>query len=228
LGLAPGYYTVEAGKEGYKPYSKRVFIDGENAVEVVLEPVSIEDVNVVFVIDTRKAVPAADFEYVKKEFLSASKEIFSRAKNARVYVIEQNTNLSSYSEYSKGKSFCKNYTEAEKLFSGLSQKDEEIFGEFCVISDAVRYVYDNTGTSRKTFVFSMFNEKGAYYRGGDGYEIKKRLKDKNISVSIVADISDKYTKGYALELIKDTGGVNIGISGGKTDIKSAMVKKVFG
>jgi murein DD-endopeptidase MepM/ murein hydrolase activator NlpD len=182
---------------------------------------SDEPFNVVFVIDTRSIIDSEAFEYVKAEILAACADILMYSFGAKIYFMEQVTSpieaptfIGSTDEYGNPIDHFTNINKITSLLNAMTRKMEwfDGFDDICYVSDAITFIYENVDTDVQTFVFTMFSERSVYFRVSDAYDVLQELVDNNISVSVIADIDEKYVSGYVFDLVNGTGGVLIPVS----------------
>lgn len=202
-------------------------------------------INVVFMIDIRKNFDRECFDTIKDNVVKAAAEVLKESPNARIYLI-----LQHYDKASKGNlgyTIIEDddeiyFTDSNRIFDELDYLQTRTVDEFhsyCILSDAVKYVFDNCDNSRGTYCFSIFDSNDVVYRtslvGEDiigvtesddyGYEVLNRLAENQIDVSIISNIAPEYSLGYAIDLYKSTGGIYID---GLSNFSDEVLKHIYG
>lgn len=202
-------------------------------------------INVVFMIDIRKNFDRECFDTIKDNVVKAAAEVLKESPNARIYLILQHYDKASRGNL--GYTIIEDddevyFTDSNRIFDELDYLQTRTVDEFhsyCILSDAVKYVFDNCDNSRGTYCFSIFDSNYVVYRtslvGEDitgvtesddyGYEVLNRLAENQIDVSIISNIAPEYSLGYAIDLYKSTGGVYID---GLSNFSDEVLKHIYG
>ena len=191
-------------------------------------------INVVFIMDIRDNIDKESFDSIKSNVVKAASEILKESPSAKIYLM-----LQHYAKMSKDNlGYTLIEDEDEVFFTDPVRIYEELdhlqtysvnkYNKYCVLSDAIKYVFENCDNSKGTYCFSIFDRTDAVYRasrvGKDipgvtksddyGYEVLKRLPESQIDVSIISKIAPEYNLGYAIDIYTSTGGIYIdGFSG---------------
>lgn len=191
-------------------------------------------INVAFVMDIRNNIDRETFDAIKSNVIKAASEVLKESPSAKIYLILQHYDKESRDNL--GYTVIEDddeayFTDSVKIFDEidyLHTYSVDKYHNYCVLSDAVKYVFDNCDNSKGTYFFSIFDSNDVVYRtslvGEDiisvtdsddyGYEVLNKLADNKIDVSIISNISPEYNLGYAIDLYKTTGGIYIdGLSG---------------
>ena len=202
-------------------------------------------INVVFMIDIRKNFDRECFDTIKDNVVKAAAEVLKESPNARIYLILQHYDKASRGNL--GYTIIEDddevyFTDSNRIFDELDYLQTRTVDEFhsyCILSDAVKYVFDNCDNSRGTYCFSIFDSNYVVYRtslvGEDiigvtesddyGYEVLNRLAENQIDVSIISNIAPEYSLGYAIDLYKSTGGIYID---GLSNFSDEVLKHIYG
>jgi len=191
-------------------------------------------INVAFVMDIRNNIDRETFDAIKSNVIKAAAEVLKESPSAKIYLILQHYDKESRDNL--GYTVIEDddeayFTDSVKIFDEidyLHTYSVDKYHNYCVLSDAVKYVFDNCDNSKGTYFFSIFDSNDVVYRtslvGEDiigvtdsddyGYEVLNKLAENKIDVSIISNISPEYNLGYAIDLYKTTGGIYIdGLSG---------------
>lgn len=191
-------------------------------------------INVAFVMDIRNNIDRETFDAIKSNVIKAASEVLKESPSAKIYLILQHYDKESRDNL--GYTVIEDddeayFTDSVKIFDEidyLHTYSVDKYHNYCVLSDAVKYVFDNCDNSKGTYFFSIFDSNDVVYRtslvGEDiigvtdsddyGYEVLNKLAENKIDVSIISNIPPEYNLGYAIDLYKTTGGIYIdGLSG---------------
>ena len=194
-------------------------------------------INVVFIMDIRDNIDKESFDSIKSNVVKAASEILKESPSAKIYLM-----LQHYAKMSKDNlGYTLIEDEDEVFFTDPVRIYEELdhlqtysvnkYNKYCVLSDAIKYVFENCDNSKGTYCFSIFDRTDAVYRasrvGKDipgvtksddyGYEVLKRLPESQIDVSIISKIAPEYNLGYAIDIYTSTGGIYIDEFSGFSD-----------
>ena len=184
-----------------------------------------DNLNVVFVIDTR--IASDKLEETKEKILDISRTVLKNSSDSRIYIFEQNTDMSTdkgYKVYSaKGNRFFTDYnTLAEKLKEVASSGTTE---NSAILSDAVGGIISVCDLSRETYAFSLFSQENVIYRTENGYAFLDSAVEKNVDISVIAEIDDSLYNGYAHDMYKRSGGIFVSDN---EDYTEAVLNHIYG
>lgn len=204
-----------------------------------------DSINVVFIIDIRNNIDRETFDSIKSNVIKASSEILKESPNSKIYLILQHYDKESRDNL--GYTLIEDedevyFTDSVRIFDELDYLrtwSVNKYNKYCILSDAIKYVFDNCDNSKGTYCFSIFDSADVVYRtslvGEDmigvtesddyGYEVLNRLSENQMDVSIISNISPEYNLGYAIDIYKSTGGIYID---GLHDFSDEVLKHIYG
>lgn len=202
-------------------------------------------INVVFIMDIRNNIDRETFDSVKSNVINAASEVLKESPNAKIYLILQHYDKESRDNL--GYTLIEDedeiyFTDPVRIFDELDYLrtwSVNKYNKYCILSDAIKYVFDNCDNSKGTYCFSIFDSTDVVYRtslvGEDmigvtesddyGYEVLNRLSENQMDVSIISNISPEYNLGYAIDIYKSTGGIYID---GLYDFSDEVLKHIYG
>ncbi len=202
-------------------------------------------INVVFILDIRDNIDDESFENIKTNIVKTAAEVLKESSNAKIYLLLQHydkvsSNMLGYTVLDDDEQEF--FTDSLKIYNALDEirtNSVDDVNSYCILSDAIKYVYDNCDNSNGTYCFSIFDSADVVYRtslvgeeiigvtGSDdyGYEVLNKLRENTIDVSVISNIAPEYNLGYAIDLYDSTGGIYID---GFGDISDEMLKHIYG
>ena len=202
-------------------------------------------INVVFILDIRDNIDDESFENIKTNIVKTAAEVLKESSNAKIYLLLQHydkvsSNMLGYTVLDDDDQEF--FTDSLKIYNALDEirtNSVDDVNSYCILSDAIKYVYDNCDNSNGTYCFSIFDSADVVYRtslvgediigvtGSDdyGYEVLNKLRENTIDVSVISNIAPEYNLGYAIDLYDSTGGIYID---GFGDISDEMLKHIYG
>lgn len=202
-------------------------------------------INVVFILDIRDNIDDESFENIKTNIVKTAAEVLKESSNAKIYLLLQHydkvsSNMLGYTVLDDDEQEF--FTDSVKIYNALDEVRTNSVADvnnYCILSDAIKYVYDNCDNSNGTYCFSIFDSADVVYRtslvgeeiigvtGSDdyGYEVLNKLRENTIDVSVISNIAPEYNLGYAIDLYDSTGGIYID---GFGDISDEMLKHIYG
>ena len=184
-----------------------------------------DNLNVVFVIDTR--IASDKLEETKKKILDISRTVLKNSPDSRIYIFEQNTDMSTdkgYKVYSaKGNRFFTDYNTLAEILKEVASSGTT--KNSAILSDAVGGIISVCDLSRETYVFSFFSQDGVIYRTENGYAFLDSAVEKNVDISVIAEIDDSLFSGYAHDMYKRSGGI---ILTDTEDYTEAVLEHIYG
>ncbi|MBD5104146.1 MAG: lipase family protein [Ruminococcaceae bacterium] len=91
-------------------------------------------------------------------------------------------------------------------------RNEGLFGDYCIISEALTYVVENSDASVNNYIFDFYNQTEAIYEDNIADDLLEKIKSRNINISIISPEAESVT-GYQKMLSDSTGGIIIDKSG---------------
>ena len=202
-------------------------------------------INAVFILDIRDNIDDESFENIKTNIVKTAAEVLKESSNAKIYLLLQHydkvsSNMLGYTVLDDDDQEF--FTDSVKIYNALDEirtNSVDDVNSYCILSDAIKYVYDNCDNSNGTYCFSIFDSADVVYRtslvgediigvtGSDdyGYEVLNKLRENTIDVSVISNIAPEYNLGYAIDLYDSTGGIYID---GFGDISDEMLKHIYG
>ena len=188
-----------------------------------------QNINVVFVLDTRNNIDDETFENVKSNIIETAAKVIKESPKAKVFLILQHYDKKSTDNLGYTVLESKDniyFTDAKEIYNTIEMLDTnqtDQFHKYCILSDAIKYIYDNCDNANGTYCFSIFDSTDVVYRTslvGDevsgvtesddyGYDVLNRLKGEQIDVSVISNVAPEYNLGYAIDLYRTTGGIYI-------------------
>ncbi|MCM1509071.1 MAG: DUF4474 domain-containing protein, partial [Ruminococcus flavefaciens] len=185
-----------------------------------------DNINVVFIIDTREN--QKQLENVKKEILDVSRTVLKNSPNGRIYIFEQNTEVMAAERYkvysAKGNRFFTDYNDLSEVLSGINAKGSS--EKEAILSDALDGVLSVCDLSRETYVFSLFNQENVIYRENNGYSLLDAAVERNVDISVIAEIDNSKKYGYAHDMYKKSSGIFVADTG--SDYSATVLNHIYG
>lgn len=166
-------------------------------------------------------------EETKKKILDIGRTVLKNSPDSRVYIFEQNTDMGSEKGYKVYSAKCNRFftdydTLAETLKEVASSRTTE---NSAILSDAVGGIISVCDLSRETYEFSFFSQDGVIYRTENGYAFLDSAVEKNVDISVIAEIDDSLFNGYAHDMYKRSGGI---ILTDTEDYTEAVLNHIYG
>ena len=109
---------------------------------------------------------------------------------------------------------CESATSLDEVNAALDKikisRNEGLFGDYCIISEALTYVVENSDASVNNYIFDFYNQTEAIYEDNIDDDLLEKIKSCNIS--IISPEAESVT-GYQKMLSDSTGGIIIDKSG---------------
>ena len=199
--------------------------------------------DVVFLIDSRTGSSTEDYAEIQKNIIETADYVFSKSPNARVRLVElfqmsNNEGSTTYkpvyrmaiSDYEDPMGIAFYNTEEVTLALGkITEECEGTHQVSCLISDAVKYIYNST-YNREIYVYCILQQEKIFYRGGeeDSYYYLNDIKNtkKSIDISTLFDgLPEHNVWGYALDLADYTKGI---VFPQYNDSANVMLSHIYG
>ena len=173
-----------------------------------------DDYCVTFIFDIRNGkITTGQLNRMKDEVSSFADEAFALEYNTTIRLLTQD--VSDFDD-SCFEIVCESATSLDEINAALDKikisRNRGLFGDHCIISDALAYVADNSDASVNNYIFDFYDQTEAIYENNIADDLLEKIKSRNINISIISPEAESVT-GYQKMLSDSTGGIIIDKSG---------------
>ena len=174
----------------------------------------IEEYCVTFIFDIRKGkITSEQLKKMKDEVSHFADEAFAFNPNTAIRLLTQNVSDFDDENFNV---ICDSAVTLDEVNTALDKikvsGNSGVFGDYCIISEALAYVADNSDASVNNYIFDFYNQTEAIFENDISDDLLEKIKNRNINISIISPEADSIT-GYQKMLSDSTGGITIGNSG---------------
>lgn len=198
LGIAPDGTSVES-------ITRQMYSVAPAAAKDISD---VEKYCITFIFDIRKGIVSDEqLETFKEYVASFANEVFAEGRDITIRLMTQDV-TDFFNDSFKVIGECTNIDDFNKSINNIKvSKKEGFFGDYCTVTDALKYVVDNSSDEFRNYIFDIYDQTNALFDNGTA----GNLLQTNVNISMISNFPKTIT-GFQREIVLGTSGININSS----------------